>query len=136
AMGSYRDAIGNHNAITRKWRKAIDMEAVTNTIKLMDLENRTSDLPRSLTTFERCKTEIARALVSQPKLLLLDEPTSGFTHSERTSLVSVLRKIRTEGTTVAIIEHDLALVNMLCDKVLVLDAGRKIAETAPQALFQ
>ena len=79
------------------------------------------------------RIELARALMSRPKLLMLDEPATGLTHSEVDELADVIRGIRTRyDLTVLLVEHHMGLVMSLCDKVVVLDFGRKIAEGAPR----
>jgi branched-chain amino acid transport system ATP-binding protein len=77
------------------------------------------------------RLEIARALVSQPRLLLLDEPAAGLNRSEKNELVALIRRIRDAGITVLLIEHDMKLVMNLCDRVVVLDHGVAIAAGKP-----
>jgi len=77
------------------------------------------------------RLEIARALATEPKLLALDEPAAGMNATERTELKRLLERIRASGVTLLLIEHDVRLVMGLCDRVAVLDYGRKIAEGAP-----
>jgi branched-chain amino acid transport system ATP-binding protein len=77
--------------------------------------------------------ELARALVSKPKLLLLDEPAGGLNHTELTELGSLIRRINRElGITPLVVEHHMNLVMSISDRVVVLDFGRKIAEGTPQ----
>ncbi|MDQ7829782.1 MAG: branched-chain amino acid ABC transporter ATP-binding protein/permease [Armatimonadota bacterium] len=80
--------------------------------------------------------ELARALAAQPRLLLLDEPASGLSAAERAALVALIRRIRADGATVLLVEHDVGLVMGLADRVLVLNYGRAIAEGPPQAVQQ
>ena len=76
--------------------------------------------------------ELARALVSRPKLLLLDEPAGGLNHTELTDLGKLIRRINTElGITPLVVEHHMNLVMSISDRVVVLDFGRKIAEGTP-----
>ncbi|MBO8164495.1 MAG: ABC transporter ATP-binding protein [Brevibacillus sp.] len=77
------------------------------------------------------RLEIARALATQPKLLLLDEPAAGMIESETKELMELVRKIRDNGTTVLLVEHDMGLVMNLCDKVVCINFGVKIAEGTP-----
>jgi branched-chain amino acid transport system ATP-binding protein len=78
------------------------------------------------------RVELARALASRPKLLLLDEPAGGLNHEEVDALGTLIRRIRTEaGLTVLLVEHHMSLVMQVSDKVVVLDFGRKIAEGTP-----
>ena len=78
--------------------------------------------------------QVARALCSQPALLLLDEPASGLRLEERRSLASLLRELHEEGITMLLIEHDVSLVMSLADRVTVLDLGKVIAEGPPAAV--
>ena len=80
------------------------------------------------------RLEIARALATEPKLLALDEPAAGMNATERAALMELLNRIRADGTTLLLIEHDVKLVMGLCDRVAVLDYGRKIAEGQPAAV--
>lgn len=75
--------------------------------------------------------EIARALASQPRLLLLDEPAAGMNPNETQQLIDLIRRIRERGITVLLIEHDIKLVMEISEKVMVLDHGHKIAEGLP-----
>ena len=79
---------------------------------------------------------VARALVSQPRLLLLDEPAAGMPHAEVEQMASSLRRWRDElGTTLLLIEHNMPLVQSVADTICVLDYGRKLAEGAPQTVL-
>ena len=89
---------------------------------------RANDLARHLPYGDQRRLEIARALATDPKLLALDEPAAGMNATETASLSKLLRAIREGGTTILLIEHDMKLVMSLCDRVLVLDYGKKIAE--------
>jgi branched-chain amino acid transport system ATP-binding protein len=85
-------------------------------------------LARNLPYGDQRRLEIARALATEPKLLALDEPAAGMNATETASLKSLLDEIRRDGTTILLIEHDMKLVMSVCDRVLVLDYGKKIAE--------
>ena len=76
--------------------------------------------------------EIARALATEPKLVALDEPAAGMNATEKLDLRRLIDRIRGDGMTILLIEHDVKLVMGLCDRVLVLDYGRKIAEGSPK----
>ena len=83
------------------------------------------------------RVEMARALVSRPQLLLLDEPAGGLTHEEVTALADLIRQIRDDqGVTVLLVEHRMSLVMEVSDRVCVLDFGRKIADGTPQEVRQ
>jgi branched-chain amino acid transport system permease protein len=92
------------------------------------LTPRTQHLARTLSYANRRRLEIARAVVSEPILLLLDEPTAGMNPSETLELTDQIRHLRDRGITILLIEHKLNVVNEIADKVIVLDHGEKIAE--------
>ena len=77
------------------------------------------------------RLEIARALATEPKLLCLDEPAAGFNQSEKAALIELIRKIRDDGYTVLLIEHDMRLVMGVTDRIVVLEFGSKIADGLP-----
>jgi branched-chain amino acid transport system ATP-binding protein len=81
------------------------------------------------------RIEIARALAARPKLLLLDEPAAGLTHSEVDELGELIRAVRDEfDLSVLLVEHHMAMVMAISDKVVVLDFGSKIAEGVPEEI--
>ncbi len=82
------------------------------------------------------KVEIARAIVAQPKLLLLDEPTAGMNIRETEDLLNVISKIHDLGITILVIEHDMKVVMGICDLIFVLNFGQKIAEGEPADIRQ
>ena len=88
-------------------------------------------LSRNLSYGDQRRLEIARAMATEPKLLALDEPAAGMNATETAELRRLLEKIRSDGVTILLIEHDVKLVMGLCDRVAVLDYGRKIAEGEP-----
>jgi branched-chain amino acid transport system ATP-binding protein len=92
---------------------------------------RANDPAGSLPYGDQRRLEIARALATDPKLLALDEPAAGMNESETRGLRGLLEKIRADGVTILLIEHDVRLVMGVCDRVLVLDYGRRIAEGPP-----
>ena len=88
-------------------------------------------LARNLPYGVQRRLEIARALGTEPTLLLLDEPAAGFNPSEKVELAQTIKKIRDAGYTVLLIEHDMSLVMGVSDRVVVLDFGQKIADDLP-----
>ena len=98
------------------------------------LLNQTAALANNLPYGSQRKLEIARALASEPKLLLLDEPAAGMNPAEKAELLGLIRKIRERGVTILLIEHDMKFVMPISDHVVVLDYGKKIAEGTPQEI--
>ena len=90
-----------------------------------------NDRARTLSYGDQRRLEIARALATDPRLLALDEPAAGMNPTEKRALRDLIDRIRQDGRTVLLIEHDVKLVMGLCDRVTVLDQGRKIAEGSP-----
>jgi branched-chain amino acid transport system ATP-binding protein len=91
-----------------------------------------NNLSSHLSYGDQRRLEIARALATEPKLLALDEPAAGMNATETAGLKKLLETIRGDGVTILLIEHDVKLVMDLCDRVAVLDYGKKIAEGEPQ----
>ncbi len=100
-------------------------------LEYVGIRARANDAAGSLPYGDQRRLEIARALATEPKLLALDEPAAGMNATERQALGSLLRTIRQAGVTLLLIEHDVRLVMNVCDRVMVLDYGEKIAEGAP-----
>ena len=95
------------------------------------ISHRANDVAKSLPYGDQRRLEIARALATEPKLLALDEPAAGMNASETVVLRQLIERIRTDGVTVLLIEHDMKLVMRLCDRVLVLEYGKVLAEGRP-----
>jgi branched-chain amino acid transport system ATP-binding protein len=115
------------DAKTRAEEKAIEKRAFE-LLEYVGVAKRANSLARHLAYGDQRRLEIARALATEPKLLALDEPAAGMNATETASLERLLEDIRRDGTTILLIEHDMKLVMSVCDRVLVLDYGRKIAE--------
>ena len=101
-------------------------------LRYVGIERHSNTVSRNLSYGDQRRLEIARALATEPKLLALDEPAAGMNPTERQSLGQLVERVRSDGTTVLLIEHDVKLVMGLCDRVAVLDYGKKIAEGVPR----
>jgi branched-chain amino acid transport system ATP-binding protein len=101
-------------------------------LEYVGVGERGNELAKHLSYGDQRRLEIARALATEPRLLALDEPAAGMNATEKLDLRKLLESIRKDGVTILIIEHDVRLVMGLCDRVLVLDYGRKIAEGPPR----
>jgi branched-chain amino acid transport system ATP-binding protein len=97
-------------------------------IEFVGLGSRRDVLASALPYGEQRLLELAVALAARPRLLLLDEPGSGMAASEKTTLAALIRRIRADGITVFLVEHDMRLVMGISDRVLVLNYGRLIAD--------
>jgi ABC-type branched-subunit amino acid transport system ATPase component len=120
---------GRHNREER--------EGLTRALELLDfvgIRGRAGEVAKNLPYGDQRRLEIARALATDPQLLLLDEPAAGFNPPEKRGLMDLIRKIRDRGFTVLVIEHDMGLVMGVTDRITVLDFGRKIAEGPPAAV--
>ena len=109
----------------------------TEALRLLDffgLKNKADELAKNLAYGHQRKLEIARALASKPKLLLLDEPAAGMNPKEKEELLELIRTIRNGGVTIFLIEHDMKVVMPISDQVIVLDYGKKIAEGTPKEI--
>ena len=128
------DAIFN---TPRKRREDADAEEKCRKIlKFMDLGHREDYLAKNLSYGEQRRLEIARALVSDPKLLLLDEPAAGMNSTEKDELSGMIKSIRNMGITVLLVEHNMKLVMGVCDRICVLNFGEKLAEGTPEYILQ
>jgi branched-chain amino acid transport system ATP-binding protein len=112
--------------------EAENRESAMALLRLVNLEDRAHAWARSLPYGDQRRLEIARALATRPKLLLLDEPTAGMNASETRDMTSFIRRLRSElNLTVLLIEHDMRVVMGISDRVTVLDYGTVIAEGTP-----
>lgn len=114
---------------TEEKRTANKIESLLELFELSDLKH---EMATSLPYGEQRKLEIVRALATDPKLLLLDEPAAGMNPSEKQDLMKLIRRVRDEFKIgVLLIEHDMSLVMGICERIIVLDYGEKIAEGSP-----
>ncbi len=118
------------NRKTLKEENEIEKRAL-DLLDYVGIRARANDPAGSLPYGDQRRLELARALATEPKLLALDEPAAGMNAPESLGLRKLIEAIRASGITVLLIEHDVRLVMNVCDRVLVLDYGQKIAEGRP-----
>jgi branched-chain amino acid transport system ATP-binding protein len=100
-------------------------------LAFMGLQEYRDELAKSLPYGHQRRLEIARALAAEPSLLILDEPAAGLNEQETLELMALIRQIRDSGITILLIEHDMKVVMGICERIVVLDYGKKIAEGTP-----
>jgi branched-chain amino acid transport system ATP-binding protein len=100
----------------------------------MGLRKRAGQLGKNLPYGDQRRLEIARAMATNPQIILLDEPAAGFNPAEKVALAATIKKIRDAGYTVLLIEHDMSLIMGISDRVVVIDFGQKIADDLPSVV--
>lgn len=111
------------------------MKEVFDILEVVGLEKVINNMASDLPYGQQRKVEIARALALSPKVLLLDEPAAGMNNYEKQDLKNLINILREDfNITVLIIEHDMGVIMDLCDRILVLDYGKKIAEGSPEEI--
>ena len=108
--------------------KSLDLLELVGLLEFQDV------IAENLSYGQQRRLEIARALASNPKLLLLDEPAAGMNESETDDLFDLIKKVQKRGVTVLLIEHDMPFVMKLCDRIAVLNFGKKLAEGTPEEI--
>ena len=104
-------------------------------LQIFNLEDKRNEIASSLPYGEQRRLEIARALATNPKLLILDEPAAGMNPQETVELMEMIRSIREQfDLTILLIEHDMSLVMGVCERIYVLDYGQIIAEGTPEEI--
>ena len=130
-----RTSAGVIGAIFRHSKAKAEEQAIINhaheLLNYVGISQHAHRLAKNLSYGDQRRLEIARALATEPKLLVLDEPAAGMNHTETNSLETLFRTIRTDGVTLLLIEHDVKLIMGLCDRIAVLNFGKKIAEGTP-----
>ncbi len=136
--GHCRNSTGVLDALLHTQRarreKAQSYDAASSLLEMSDLAQ-VADLPASSLPYgDQRRLEIVRALATRPRLLMLDEPAAGMNRVESDELREFLQKLRASGQTILLIEHDMKLVMRLCDRIVVLNYGTKIAEGTPSEI--
>ncbi|MCL1986257.1 MAG: ABC transporter ATP-binding protein [Betaproteobacteria bacterium] len=119
------------SAFLRAKNKAEALEVAMETLRFTGLEQDKDVISRGLPLGKRKKLEIARALATQPELLLLDESFAGLNHSELNESIEIIRNIKARGITIMIIEHHMKVIMSISDRIVVINYGQKIAEGTP-----
>ncbi|MBI3313897.1 MAG: ABC transporter ATP-binding protein [Candidatus Omnitrophica bacterium] len=120
-----------------RWVKVEEKKLAAHATRLLNfvgLGPKAHSQARNLSYGHQRKLEIARALASEPKLLLLDEPAAGMNPKEKEDMLELILKIRERGIALLLIEHDMKVVMPISDRVVVLDYGKKIAEGLPKEI--
>jgi branched-chain amino acid transport system ATP-binding protein len=107
-------------------------EKALNVLKILSFENKKDERAGNLTIAELKRLEIARALATEPKLLLFDEVMAGLRPAEVDEMVQIIKKLRDQGITIFVIEHIMRAIMALSDRIVVIHFGKKIAEGPPQ----
>jgi branched-chain amino acid transport system ATP-binding protein len=124
-------------AIYGKRRPAGALDRALEVIEFVGIADRASDLPAGLTLAGRKRLELARALATEPRVLLLDEVIAGVNPAEAQQMAELIRSVRkSRGLSIIMIEHVMPAVMALSDRVIVLDAGKKISEGKPQEVVR
>jgi len=107
-------------------------EKATEVLESVGLKEKIHSLPDNITTPDRRRLELARALATEPEVLLLDETMAGLTPAEIEGVLDLLREMNRRGITIFMVEHIMRAVMTLCERIIVLNYGRKIAEGSPE----
>lgn len=113
-------------------RTSAAREHAREALKLVGLDHKADVLASSISLGQQKRLEVARALATTPDLLLLDEICGGLTGSETSAMMDLLHRIREQGTTIMYVEHDMKAIMAVCDRITVLNFGRKLAEGKPE----
>jgi branched-chain amino acid transport system ATP-binding protein len=139
-MGAFSDTSSGFLTTTVRWPTAVKEERASrdladDLLASLDLAHVADRQAVGLPYGTLKRVELARALASNPKLLMLDEPATGLTHGEVTELADLVRQVRDErNLTVLLVEHHMAMVMRISEKIVVLDYGAKIAEGEPDTV--
>lgn len=119
------------------WQRAEEQKALDKAmseLRFVKLESQAMNLAENLSYGNQRLLEVARALATEPRLIILDEPAGGMNDQETARLIDTIRQIQARGVTVLLIEHDMSLVMKACEQIVVLENGGKIAEGTPSEI--
>lgn len=136
AQHSLPDVTLRELILARRERERVRREAVEQMLEVTGLADRADQLADGLPLAQQRRLELARALIRSPDLLLLDEPAGGMTPVETAEMADLIRQVATPGRTCIVIEHKMDLLSGLCQRMCVLNFGRKIAEGEPKQVFE
>jgi branched-chain amino acid transport system ATP-binding protein len=122
------------SAFLRAKNKKEAEEMALDTLRFTGLYEDRNQISKGLPLGKRKKLEITRALATKPEMLLLDESFAGLNPSEQNELIDIIRKVKTKGITIMIIEHHMKVIMALSDRIVVLNYGQKIAEGTPKEI--
>jgi len=117
----------------KNWKQT-RLENSYEALQLVGLEKRADEKCKNLPHGEQMGLELAIAVATEAKLLLLDEPGSGLNGMEIEKLMEILKKLKSQGVTILVVEHVMALIMKICEKIIVLNEGAKIAEGNPNEI--
>jgi len=126
--------IGQQFLTSRKQKK--DRQEIDHMLELVGLYPRRQWLAKQLPLADQRRLELARALIRDPALLLLDEPAGGMTPRETEAMASLIQRIAISGRTCIIVEHKMDFISALCNQICVLNFGKKIAEGSPDEVLK
>lgn len=119
-----------------KESEIINREKVLGLLKKFGLEDKANDWAGSLSFGQKRRLELARLLANEPTLLLLDEPTSGLDRGAIEEILRIIKGIKNEGKTILLVEHNIDVVRSICDEIIVLNFGEKIAQGSPEEVLE
>jgi branched-chain amino acid transport system ATP-binding protein len=115
-------------------RTAVAREHAMEMLKIVGLERKANRIAGELSLGEQKRLEVARALATQPEILLLDEICGGLNPSETAVMLNLINRIREGGATIMYVEHDMKAIMSICDRITVLNFGQKLAEGKPEEI--
>jgi branched-chain amino acid transport system ATP-binding protein len=113
-------------------RTSIAREHAMEALKMVGLDHKANVLASAISLGDQKRLEVARALATNPELLLLDEICGGLTGAETRAMMDLIQRVREGGTTIMYVEHDMKAIMSVCDRITVLNFGRKLAEGKPE----